>query len=341
MKIRIHRYQLPWSSRFSRNHTGQGALLSVNFDGGLGYADLHPWPSLGDQSLDEQLELLRSGKVASQLQRSLDMAQKDALSRQGKMKKLQYLAQIRNHNLILEKTLTAPMLEDRLKLLCYESENPIFKWKISPETTAHTLAFLNNIAESLPNLHWRLDANGFFSFADIANFWNQLSSDAKKTIQFIEDPCRYDESDWNRLDDLGMPLAIDFETNRWKSKSLKASPTDSGQIFFVFKPAVQDLTLWAEWLHQNPHRFLLTSYLDHPVGLLHALWTAEAMWKQFPDLMQVNGLNLPISLEEVSAFWPGLHRSRDSNAHWEGVSAGGIGFDQRLENLEWVDLGKL
>lgn len=340
MKLQIHHYHLPWSSRFSRHHRGQGALLSVNFDGAIGYADLHPWPSLGDKPLDEQLDLWRNNHSTLQLQRSLEMAQKDAVSRQGKMEKLQYLSQIKNHTLFLERTLSVPMIEDRLKSKCHDGETPIVKWKISPETSEYAIALLNKAAESLSKLQWRLDANGLFSFDEIAKFWNQLSTEAKKTIQFVEDPCHYEEEHWSRLENLGMPLAIDFEINRWKSKSLKASPTESGQIFFVFKPAIQDISLWSEWLNQNPHRFLLTSYLDHPVGLLHALWTAETMWKQFPGLMQVNGLNLPISLDELAEFWPGLHRTQDANSHWEGVSAGGIGFAQQLENLEWINLVK-
>src|SRR6476659_4640671 len=52
----------------------RGALIRV--DGG--YADIHPWPELGDLPLDEQLALLARGETPSLTASSLEVASIDA-----------------------------------------------------------------------------------------------------------------------------------------------------------------------------------------------------------------------------------------------------------------------
>ena len=47
--------------------TREGALIRV----GDGFADVHPWPELGDAPLDEQLALLARGETTPLSERSL------------------------------------------------------------------------------------------------------------------------------------------------------------------------------------------------------------------------------------------------------------------------------
>jgi len=66
----IHRYTLkprrPLSA-LAGARPREGALLRV----GEGFADVHPWPELGDAPLDEQLALLSHGQTTPLTRRSL------------------------------------------------------------------------------------------------------------------------------------------------------------------------------------------------------------------------------------------------------------------------------
>lgn len=313
--------------------------MAMTVDGVTGYADLHPWTSLGDQTIDEQIKFWKSGHTASQLQQSLNMARKDALARLQGREGVRYLPAIKNHTLLLDKHLEIEAFRAPAKNTLEKSEPKIFKWKISPDNLEHASTFLNAVKSVQNNSVWRLDANALLNFETVVAFWKSLTPEARACIQFVEDPCPYQESHWNQLEELGIPLAIDFETTKWLSSANKTSPTSSHQTYFVFKPAVQNMTWWSEWLQEHPHRFLITSYLDHPVGLLQAQWVAEDLSIEFPDLLQVCGLNLPIGREVLSAYWPGLHLNQNTNPSWQGQPSVGIGFQQMLENLEWVELG--
>src|SRR5687768_614906 len=57
----------------------QGALLRV----GDGYADLHPWPELGDLALDSQWKRLAEERPTSQAEASLQLAARDREAREN------------------------------------------------------------------------------------------------------------------------------------------------------------------------------------------------------------------------------------------------------------------
>src|SRR3954463_14889162 len=54
-----------------------GALIRV----GDGFADVHPWPELGDAPLDQQLALLARGETTALTRASLRFAELDAAAR--------------------------------------------------------------------------------------------------------------------------------------------------------------------------------------------------------------------------------------------------------------------
>ena len=62
MKIFVSPYELSPLRRSSNERSG--VLVKVEFtDGITGYSDLHPWPELGDPSLKEILEALRTSPL--------------------------------------------------------------------------------------------------------------------------------------------------------------------------------------------------------------------------------------------------------------------------------------
>lgn len=343
MHLKVHFYQLPQSPNFPRAHLGVGVLLALEGENHtFGYADLHPWPTLGDLKVQEQLQLLKQGKPTAQMQRALDYARRDLAAKQSQTTGVQYLKEIKNHHLILDKHITLKNLNTlTTSPVNKDTVSETFKWKISPETAAPVSQVLNQAALELPHLKWRLDANSLFNFKDILQFWKSLSSVCRQKIEFIEDPCPYEKNNWNHLEEEGLPLAIDFEISHWSPNGpLEASdtPTSSNKMIFVLKPAIQKTEDWKSFFKHKTNHFLFTSYLDHPVGLLHALWTAETFAQAFPNRLLACGLNFSFSPSLLETFWNGLYL--DKNV-WCGKKSPGIGYTQLLEALPWQTLGEM
>ncbi len=291
--------------------------------------------------MTEQLNLLLAGKPTLQTQIALDAAKTDALHRRKGTPSVRYVPKITNHTLFLETRLAAELVRSRIPQSVNGSYSGLAKWKINPESASTSANFLNEITQTFPNLTWRLDANALFDFAQLVRFWNSLAPSTQRLIEFIEDPCPYDRTDWNRLETEGLRLAIDFEIGRWQDSSVKTSPTDSGKTVFVFKPAIQAMEFWRLWLQDHPHSFLLTSYLDHPVGMLTALATAESMAQEFPKWLLPCGLNLSMTQTDLETFWPNLYLNMNSGNTWTGAAEPGIGFTNHLERLSWENLGAI
>lgn len=339
-ELRFHRYQLPWPQTNSRTHTGEGLLLQLKIDGVSGYASIHPWISLGYAPVVEQIQLLQNNCPTTQMKVALELARKDAHSRVEKKGGIQFLPEIKNHFLFLDASLSLDQLKTRLKIFNPDksSNNVIAKWKISPSQTEAAIDLLNGAADQFPQLYWRLDANSLFNFSEIISFWDRLGKKAHQQIQFIEDPCPYDRSHWNFLENRNIPLAIDFEVERWKKSDIEVSPTQSRKTVFVLKPEIQEMSFWHSWLKVNPHPFLLTSYLGHPVGMLHALWEAETFYRELPQHLQVCGLNLSLSTNQLQKLWPSIHQNECNGNCWQGVPGFGIGETSKLEELEWTSV---
>ena len=64
-------------SAIAREGVREGALIRV----GDGFADVHPWPELGDEPLDRQLKRLARGETTPLAQQSLRFAEADGAAR--------------------------------------------------------------------------------------------------------------------------------------------------------------------------------------------------------------------------------------------------------------------
>ncbi len=352
MEIKIHRYELPWPSHASRSHLSKGALLAIKNNSNLwGYADLHPWPSMGDLDLEPQIDLLREGKPSHQTQLSLMAAQHDLQARESKKKLVNYSPLIQNHHLILDENFHLNSLRQTLFLESLNDKKHfplLLKWKISPHTLPSAIQWINqlSIITDSSALHWRLDFNSLFSSTEVMFFWSQLLPQAQKQIEFIEDPCPYSADTWGQLEELNIPLAIDFELKKLVAQESNASTEFSTisplskKVTLVLKPAIQNMDTWFSWIKKNQHPFIITSYLDHPIGLLHALHWAELFQKEFGSLMRVSGLSLSLSASELTHYWPSLVQHKNQGNYWFHTEENdyGIGFTQKLESLSWQQL---
>ncbi len=172
------RYELTPKRRLSaiaRDAPREGALIRA----GDGFADVHPWPELGDLPLDEQLSLLARGSTTALTRRSLHFASLDAAAR----------AESRG----LFEGLTIPPSH----------------WPGSDPPPSFDIAKVKSIEHLPERVRLRIDFNMTLSSDEFLALC--LPSDR---IDFIEDPCPYDAATWRMLRErTGLRLALDREVS--------------------------------------------------------------------------------------------------------------------------------
>jgi o-succinylbenzoate synthase len=284
--IRVYRYELIPRARLNarvKDGPRRGALL--NIDGG--YADVHPWPELGDAPLEAQLALLAHGETTALTAQSLRFAADDAAARRAGRS--------------LFSGLTVP-----------ESH-----W---PAAAGATPAGFDYVKVKMPGSELpatgrlRLDFNATF---DAAAFARVALTLPRERIDFVEDPCPYDPATWLRLrEETGLRLALDREI------------AVDGVDVLVFKPAIQRV----EGAQLSGRELVVTSYMDHPVGQLHAAAVAARI---APDI--ICGLVTHV-LYEPDAF---SERLGLDGARLVPPGGSGVGFDDLLEALPWTTLTEM
>src|SRR5438067_11303031 len=146
----------------------QGALLRA----GDGFADVHPWPELGDATLDEQLARLARGETTALTRRSL------------------WFASVWKRDLF-----------DGLTI-------PRSHWPGSDPPEGFDIVKVKMPGGTLPPSHrLRLDFNASIDAAAFAALAPTLP---RERIDFVEDPCPYDAATWRALRaQAGLRLALD------------------------------------------------------------------------------------------------------------------------------------
>jgi O-succinylbenzoate synthase len=199
-------------SALAGNAPRRGALIRA----GDGFADIHPWPELGDATLDEQLALLARGETTALTRRSL-----------------WFVSEWR-----------AGMF-DGLTI-------PRSHWPGSEPPEEFDTAKVKMPGGTLPErVRLRLDFNGNAeAFARVA------ATLPRDRIDFVEDPCPYDAATWMRL---RAETRLRFALDR--------GDAEEGVDVLVVKPAVQEVP-------RTTKEIVVTSYMDHPIGQLHAAYVA-------------------------------------------------------------------
>ncbi len=174
----------------------EGALIRV----GDGFADVHPWPELGDAPLDEQVRRLARGDTTPLTAQSLRFAEADSEARR------------RGESLFKE--LTIPMSH-------WPGAEPP-----SDFDTAKVKCGAAGPGGVLPaRVRLRLDFNATLTSDEFERIALTLP---RERIDFVEDPCPYDAATWTRLRErTGLRLALD-----------RGRQTDGVDVLVV-KPAVQ------------------------------------------------------------------------------------------------------
>lgn len=149
----------------------EGALIRV----GDGFADVHPWPELGDDPLEAQLALLARGETTELTSRSLHFAALDAAARASSRS--------------LFEGLTIPPSH----------------WPGSDPPPSFDVAKVKSIEQLPERVRLRIDFNATLSADEFLRL--RLP---RERIDFVEDPCPYDAATWRMLRErTGLRLALD------------------------------------------------------------------------------------------------------------------------------------
>lgn len=275
--IYVHQYALVPRMRLSaRAAEGvrRGALIRV--DGG--FADVHPWPELGDANLDEQLALLARGETTPLTRRSLWFASMDAEARREGRSLFEGVTIPESHWLLVD---DVPPAFDTVKVKMPRLLDP-----------------------SLARYRLRLDFNAVLTPDAFARFLDNL--DPALQIEFVEDPCPYDDAIWRELRKR-VRLAADRE---------RGAEAD----VVVVKPAVEEVP-------NDPREIVVTSYMDHPVGQLFAAVECGRLVRMSDRCGLLTHL-----IYEPNAF---SERLGIDGTRLVPPGGAGIGFDDLLENLPW------
>jgi O-succinylbenzoate synthase len=320
IRFHHHSYSLvPLSALNSKTSKAarSGELLKVTWsDQMTGYADLFPWPELGDEDISAQLQKLKQGLRTPLTEQAIALAQYDALFRSQKRSAFQPQAQeaVKNHftvvdisNVDLKELKTQGFTTLKVKVGC--------DWP-------HELTWLKRAAA---NFILRLDFNSQAQFS----WLESLPSDVKAKVEFVEDPVPFNFEDWKKASKL-VPLALDNEYDKVDWSLVGKTPPFQTM---VIKPARQNVAHAMARAQVCNLSVVVTSSMDHPVGVAHALRVAMDLKARNIKILEC-GL-LTTSLYEANSFSPEL---KSDGPYLIPPSGTGIGFNHLLEELAWTDL---
>ncbi|MEI6673968.1 MAG: enolase C-terminal domain-like protein [Verrucomicrobiota bacterium] len=310
----ISRYRLKtrgYLNAVSSRREFEGALIRV----GEGFGCIHPWPELGDPTLEKCLADLQGQRRWPIVRRALRCAEYDAAARSHEDSLFEEMEVPPSHATLA----TADVAEISRAA---EAGFAIVKLKCGRDLT-NEAAFLIAMAEEFPAVRWRLDFNECLTAEVAEDFLTGLPLPVRRAIDFVEDPCPFAETTWRELHRrTGVKLAVDLE----------ATVQSAGAQVIVIKPAIDEPFPLAEAAIRHYQRVILTSYMDHPLGQTFAAWEAARLELQFPGLTGVCGLQTH-HLFAADAFTEAL-------GPWSPVfqapAGTGLGFDDLLEALPWT-----
>jgi hypothetical protein len=299
MQLAYSPYSLIKKSKLNAKDTGliqNGALIKVIEDGAWGVADLCPKPELGDLSLETQIK-----EKDFLFLRALELAREDLLARKNQKSLLQNKF-VKNNYLI-----TNYRTEELNKADYF---NNTIKIKADADTLSLALK-LNTLHE---DIRVRLDFNSCLSADQFELFLSFLNEKALATIEYIEDPNPMSEQwkNWNNK----VALAFDFQRAKYNSEFAK---------YQIIKPS-------RERLSSNSENVVLTSAMDHPVGVAHGLRLAQSHAKKDSGFLTLS------VFEDIGFNQYFEQKNNYLNFSDFALNDFGIGMTEELNKLNWIQL---
>ena len=323
MKISYSEYELKPLSLLNNQTENllprQGALLKMQWpDGKIGYADLHPWPELGDQSLELQIQNMKKGKMSSQVEQSIWLARRDAVARSQNVSLLNHVDDIRNNYLVTDVLLIDEAKLKEISRTGYKS----LKIKVGRDQKAEA----DLINRASPYFLLRLDFNSVGNLTSFQKFMQLLKPETIKKIEYAEDPFPYDQVKWAEAQKI-VPLAADREITKI---DFKKTTSPSFQVL-VIKPALVDVEKAIRFAKQENLKCVITNQMDHAVGQMHALAVAAELKREHEGMMLDSGCATHHLFEKDDYF----KEIYQQGAYVQAIRGAGIGFTELLEGRQW------
>lgn len=329
IKFEFYKYKIHPTSvigAIASDASREGALLKCTWpDGKIGYSDIHPWQELGDADIDTQLMALSRGRISFLVEQSIWLARKDAILRSMMKNGFEGASRFKNHFLISDLSkITDKNLND-IKASGFSS----VKIKVGNNP-------LEDAERSLKVLRtghfWvRFDFNSKLDFSMFERFISILDKSSKAKIEFVEDPFPFEQKAWAEASRL-VPLAADHEYDNVEWSKVKEPPFK----VIVIKPARQDVDKAVNRATTFNLKMVVTSSLDHPVGMIHSALVASEIKKAYPNQLLDCGC-LSLKSYKPNEF---SNKIMVQGPYFTQVPGYGIGFDQTFEGLAWSDLHK-
>ncbi|KYG63276.1 hypothetical protein AZI85_04385 [Bdellovibrio bacteriovorus] len=303
----------------------EGVLLKIEWADGLkGYADLHPWPELGDLTLEEQLSNLRRGKMSAQIEQCFWLARRDAQARKDGKSLFDAGEKLKNNFLLSDFSAVKPGFLDELKKEGFTT----LKIKVG-RNLQEEAELLTHIAAA--GLKIRLDFNAVATWQIFERFMGSLPATVKPSIEYVEDPFPFDVAAWSEAKKL-VKIAVDNQYDKVPWEKLQKAPFD----VIVIKPAKIDVDKAISQCKQWNLKATVTSYMDHAVGIAHAAAVAMELKKLHGEMILEAGC-LTHRQFKMDTFSAELNTQ---GPYLLKVKGHGIGFDKLLEGVPWHQLKK-
>ncbi len=331
LKFFVHKYTLSPQVKLnsiSGKAEREGALLKIEWpDKKVGYADLFPWPELGDLMLEDQLEGIKKGHLSTLAEQSIWLANRDLKLRAAQKNAVQNLQKIKNHFTIPDYTIITEKKLYELKTAGFST----LKIKVGRDW----LSELEWITQVLTQNHFmiRLDFNSNGEFSTIERMMRSLPVGLKAKIEFIEDPFPFDLEAWTEVSKFA-PLALDQEYSNVKKEEWDNLAEPLPFRFLVIKPARQDVMKAVKQAVDRNLKIVFTSSMDHALGVVHAACVASEYKATHPNLVMEAGC-LTTHLYLPNEF---SSRMICQGPYLTQVPGYGIGFDEVLGALSWEPL---
>lgn len=301
LKLWAHEYELssPW-----HGPSHKGMLVKIEWPKKIiGYADVHPWPELGDDPLDAQIKSLTDPRLKPMMERAVSLAWLDGVARREGRSLYKGFQVPFSHYLLPDLfSFERPRLMARL-----EEGYQIFKCKMGGDLKDET-AFLRTLVEAAgARARWRIDFNGKLEGPEFED-WATVNQDLLPLIDGIEDP-----------------VARQSYSQAASKFTLFADRVRLGNDWnLVIKPEIQETPT------VPGKRIWYTNNLGHPFGHGVAMaMSARAGTQEICGLQGLQHYSPSVWTETIRYYGPVCLPPVGT----------GFGFDQLLPKLSWKLLG--
>lgn len=326
IKFWSSRYELvPWQviGAVADTSPRQGALLKVQWpNGNIGYADIFPWPEFGDADIVDQLRALAQGKISPLVEQAIWLAKKDSVWRKEKKNAHTGASKIKNHFLVNDFTKFSEASVKEARTAGFTT----FKIKVGRAVDEEG-KFISRFLKQNPVLV-RLDFNAKTDFSEFERLFSHLGTAEKARIEFVEDPVPWSMDAWTEAAKI-VPIAIDMENEKIDWEKFTSRPPFQ---VVVLKPARTDMEKALKFINRFALKMMVSSSMDHPVGVAHACAQASELKKFYPNTMLDCGC-LTLKAYKPNEF---MNHIQTTGPFLKEIKGTGIGFDDLWDKVEWT-----